>query len=79
MSQLSLRLPDSLHAAVKEWAARDNVSTNQFVMLAVAEKISALATAEYFARRAARAPSRDRYLALLAKAPAAKSADKDRL
>lgn len=54
MSTLSLRLPDSLHEKVRELAARDDVSINQFVAMAVAEKTSALLTLEYLEERAAR-------------------------
>jgi predicted HicB family RNase H-like nuclease len=36
MSQMSLRLPDSLHKAVKQLAEQENVSANQFITLAVA-------------------------------------------
>ncbi|MCB0162394.1 MAG: toxin-antitoxin system HicB family antitoxin, partial [Caldilineaceae bacterium] len=44
MSSLNLRLPDSLHDQVRELARQDNVSINQFITLAVAEKVSALLT-----------------------------------
>lgn len=69
MSQLSLRLPDSLHKAVKQLAEQENISANQFVTLAVAEKVSALMTLEWIDRRAGRAPSAGRFAELLAKAP----------
>ena len=69
MSQLSLRLPDSLHAVVKELADRDNISANQFITMAVAEKVSALATVDLLRERAERAPNRERFLELLRKAP----------
>ncbi|MCB0162314.1 MAG: toxin-antitoxin system HicB family antitoxin, partial [Caldilineaceae bacterium] len=39
MSSLNLRLPDSLHDQVRELARQDNVSINQFITLAVAEKV----------------------------------------
>jgi len=54
MSAISLRLPESLHEAVRELAQRENVSMNQFITLALAEKISALMTEEYLAERASR-------------------------
>jgi hypothetical protein len=41
----------------------------QFVTLAVAEKISALATVELMARRTAGAPDRSRFEELLRRAP----------
>jgi hypothetical protein len=54
MSTLSLRLPDSLHEKIRELAARDDVSINQFIATAVAEKMSALVTLDYLAERAGR-------------------------
>ena len=54
MSSLSLRLPDSLHAKIRELAARDDISINQFIATAVAEKAAALLTLEYIAARGKR-------------------------
>ena len=34
----SLRMPDSYHTAVKEISAQDNISIDQFIVSAVAEK-----------------------------------------
>lgn len=47
MSAISLRLPDSLHNKVKELAKREGISINQLITLALAEKISALETADF--------------------------------
>ena len=55
MSILSLRLPDSLYRKVRELAAKESVSINQFITIAVAEKMSALLTEEYLEDRARRA------------------------
>jgi predicted HicB family RNase H-like nuclease len=46
MGVLSLRLPDYLHKQVRELAKQEGVSINQFITLAVAEKMSALVTEE---------------------------------
>ena len=54
MSALSLRLPESLHRQVRELAEREDVSINQFIAMAVAEKMSALLTVEYLEARARR-------------------------
>ena len=54
MSTLSLRLPESLHKQVRELAAREGISINQFVATAVAEKMAALLTEEYLQDRAKR-------------------------
>lgn len=50
-----LRLPRSLKEAVERLSREDRTSINQFVATAVAEKVSALQTATYFADRKARA------------------------
>jgi hypothetical protein len=50
-----LRLPRSLKQAVERLSREDRTSINQFVATAVAEKVSALQTATYFADRQARA------------------------
>jgi len=60
MSTISLRLPSSLHNKVRELAKQENVSINQFITLALAEKISALVTEDYLAERASRG-SRDKF------------------
>jgi hypothetical protein len=50
-----LRLPRSLKEAVERLSREDRTSINQFVATAVAEKVSALQTAKYFADRQVRA------------------------
>lgn len=48
----SLRLPLSLRGAIEKLAAKDGTSMNQFLVMAAAEKISAIQTAEsFFAQR----------------------------
>jgi len=66
MSALNLRLPDSLHDQVRILAGQDNVSMNQFIALAVAEKVSALMTVDYLEQRAQRG-SREKFDAVLDK------------
>ena len=50
-----LRMPKSLKEAVERLSKEDRTSINQFVTTAVAEKVSALQTARFFADRKARA------------------------
>jgi hypothetical protein len=50
-----LRLPRSLKEAVVRLSQQDGTSINQFVAMAVAEKVSALETARFFQNRKARA------------------------
>ena len=67
-TNFALRLPDSLYAGLKEAAAADNVAMNQYLMIALAEKLSARATAAaFFAARAAKGNS-GRALEVLEKA-----------
>lgn len=54
----ALRLPRSLKKAVEQISREEGTSINQFVATAVAEKVSALKTAEYFAERRNRADFR---------------------
>jgi hypothetical protein len=51
----ALRLPLSMKEAVAQMADRDGISINQFILLAVAEKLSAMETARFFAERTERA------------------------
>jgi hypothetical protein len=58
MTQVStypLRLPKSVKAAAEQVARDEGISLNQFVATAVAEKLSALNTARFFAERRERA------------------------
>lgn len=52
MSNYALRLPESLKQAAKRIAAADDTTMNQFFVVAIAEKISAMETADFFAKRA---------------------------
>jgi len=54
-STYPLRLPKSLKDKVAKVAKRDGTSINQFIAIAVAEKISALETERFFAERAKQA------------------------
>jgi len=78
MSAISLRLPDSIHNKIKELAARDHVSVNQFLATAAAEKVAALEAESLITARAARG-KRERFLELLSKAPDVEPEDFDRL
>ena len=53
MSSYALRLPESLKKAAKRIAAADHTTMNQFFVVAIAEKISAMETADFFQKRAA--------------------------
>ena len=50
-ARVSLNLPNSLKKAAEDFAEKDGVSLNQYVALALAEKIGARGAAEFFAER----------------------------
>jgi HicB family len=54
-STYPLRLPRSVKAEVERRAKQEGISVNQFVATAVAEKLAAMGTAEFFAERRGRA------------------------
>lgn len=51
-SNYALRIPTSLKQSVEQVAQQDGTSMNQFIVSAVAEKLAAMKTADYFAERA---------------------------
>ena len=53
-SNFALRLQPSLLEEARKVAKAEGVAVNQLINVAVAEKVSALRTEEYFAERAAR-------------------------
>jgi HicB family len=78
MSTISLRLPDSLHATARALAEKENISLNQLITLALAEKISALAAEDYLEERAKRG-NRKRFLRALNKVADVEPQEDDRL
>ena len=50
MAAMSIRLPESLHQSVKEFAAREGVSVNQVIALTLAEKMAELKVVGYLER-----------------------------
>lgn len=78
MSTLSVRLPDSIHREVRELAKEDGVSINQFISLALAEKVSSLRTVEFLKQRAARGSSAH-MLAILDAAPDVEPEEHDKI
>ena len=78
MSTLSLRLPESLHNSLKRAADEDGISINQFISLAVAEKLSALQTYDIIAERA-KGASRENFLEAMALVPKGEVIEGDEL
>jgi len=78
MSAISLRLSESLHKKVRELARREGVSINQFISIALAEKLSALMTTEYLEERA-KCGSKRKYKRALSKVKDQEPSEDDRL
>ena len=51
---MNINVPDSLLKQVRQLAEQENMTIEQFISSALAEKVSALRTVEYLQRRAAR-------------------------
>ncbi len=68
MSHLNVQIPDSLYKNLQVLAEQDDISIDQFIATAVAEKIAALTTETYLEALAKRG-SREKYEAVLAKVP----------
>ena len=54
MTNYALRVPESLFTYARKVAEEEQVSMNQFFVMAIAEKISALKTETYFRERQSR-------------------------
>lgn len=78
MSTISLRLPNHLHDMLRELAQEEQVSINQLIVLAIAEKMSALKAEDYLAQRAARG-DRAKFESAMAKVPDVEPEEHDRL
>jgi hypothetical protein len=78
MSTVSFQLPSSIYEQAKMLAAREGVSLEEFLALAVMEKVATIETASYLKERAKRG-SREKLLAVLGKAPDVEPEDLDRL
>jgi hypothetical protein len=78
MSTLSLRLPESLHKFARELAKRENISINQLITLALAEKLAVLGAEDYLEKRAKRA-SKTKFHKAMAKVAKVPPPDYDRL
>jgi len=63
-STYPLRLPVSVKAALEKLSKEEGTSVNQFVVMAVAEKISSMNTAAFFEERQAKS-DRETFLRVL--------------
>ena len=74
MSALTIRLPNSMHQKIKELVARDEISVNQFIASAAAEKMASVMTLDYLKAEAARGKRSDfkKFLKMVPDAPSLK-------
>ena len=74
MSALTLRLPNSVHQKIKELAERDEISVNQFIASAAAEKMASVMTLDYLKAEAATGKRSDfkKFLKMVPDSPALK-------
>lgn len=78
MSAISLSLPESLLKQATALAQKENISINELITLALAEKLSALMTEEYLEERAQRG-SREKFEQAMQKVAKAEPEEYDRL
>ncbi len=78
MSVLTINLPESLAKRLRQLAEKDKVNPEQFVVMAVAEKIAGLETIDYLESRASRANLND-FEKILAKIPDVEPEDYDKI
>ena len=74
MSALTIRLPNSVHQKIKELAERDEISVNQLIASAAAEKMASVLTLDYLKAEAARGKRSDfkKFLKMVPDAPSLK-------
>lgn len=72
MTALTIRLPNSVHQKIKELAARDDVSVNQFIASAASEKMASVLTLDFLKSEAAKGKRSDfeHYLSMVPDTPA---------
>ena len=72
MTAITIRLPNSVHQKIKELAARDDVSVNQFIASAASEKMASVLTLDYLKAEAVKGKRSDfdHYLSMVPDVPA---------
>lgn len=72
MTALTIRLPNSVHQKIKELAERDQISVNQFIASAAAEKMASVLTLDFLKLEAAKGKRSDfeHYMGRVPDAPA---------
>jgi predicted transcriptional regulator len=79
MSKLTIRLPDSVHGKLREFAEADGTSVEQLVAAAAGEKLAAMLEGSKYLRREAALGSRADFERVLAKVPDVPAEPRDAL
>ncbi|MEA3491167.1 MAG: toxin-antitoxin system HicB family antitoxin [Campylobacterota bacterium] len=74
---VALRLPESLGLSLKAFSKHENISMNQFIATAIAEKLSTLQTYDYLQEKADNG-SAEHLLSMLQKVPGRDAEDFDK-
>lgn len=74
MRTLTIRLPNFVHQKIKGFAERDEISVNQFIASAAAEKMASVMTLDYLKAEAAKRKRNDfkKFLKMVPDKPAKK-------
>ena len=78
MTNLNAQIPDSLYKQVEALAARENISVEQLVAIALSAQVSAWMTKDYLEHRGERG-SWEKFQQVLTKVPDVKPEDYDQL
>jgi hypothetical protein len=68
MSVVSVRVPNLLHEQLKELALKEGITVNQYILLAIAEKVASTSIIGYLEKRP-KGGDREKVLSRLNKAP----------
>jgi len=74
---VALRLPDSLGMSLKEFSKHENISMNQFISTAIAEKLTALKTYDYLEEKSKKGGAAH-LKSMLKKVPSVEPLDEDK-
>ncbi|ARV57477.1 hypothetical protein BZZ01_01460 [Nostocales cyanobacterium HT-58-2] len=78
MSNLNVQIPDSLYKQIEALAAKENMSLEQLVAIALSAQVSAWMTKDYIEEKAKRG-SWDKFQQVLNKVPDVEPEDYDKL
>lgn len=78
MTQLNVDVPNAIYQGIRDLSQRENISLDHLVAQALGEKLSAMVSEDYLKRRAEKG-DREKFLAVLDKAPNVQPGNDDRV